>query len=175
LFTTFFLWTSLQFIVPATYTVYIIILFEKNSVKSAKNYCICQNQLGLLGNIYTLLMGRYSHYRYTIDTDVNRYVSIRSSCCINTDDGDSRINNDYSGTKTIRCKAGMIQSLSVHYRSRRQHILIDTVIMLYWYKWWWQPHKQQLFRNQNYSLHTWLSYKKAKDFSILSLILIMLN
>jgi len=50
----------------------------------------------------SLGLGRYSHYRYTIDTDVNRYVSIRSSCCIDTDNGDSRINNDFSGTKTIR-------------------------------------------------------------------------
>ena len=45
-------------------------------------------------------LGWYSHYRYTIDTDVNWYVSIRSSCCIDTDDCDSRINNDFFGTKT---------------------------------------------------------------------------
>ena len=31
------------------------------------------------------------HYRYTIDTEINRYVSIRSSCCIDTDDGDSSL------------------------------------------------------------------------------------
>jgi len=57
-------------------------------------------------------------------------------------------------------RAGMIQSLSVHYRYRRQLIRIDTVIMLYRYRWLWQPHKQRLFRNQNYMylLHTWLSY-----------------
>ena len=35
-------------------------------------------------------LGRYSHYRYSIDTEINRYVSIRSSCCTDTDDGDSR-------------------------------------------------------------------------------------
>jgi len=34
-------------------------------------------------------LGRYSQYRYSIDTDINRYVSIRPSCCIDTDDGDS--------------------------------------------------------------------------------------
>jgi len=34
-------------------------------------------------------LGQYSQYRYSIDTDINRYVSIRSSCCIDTDDGDS--------------------------------------------------------------------------------------
>ena len=55
-------------------------------------------------------------------------------------------------------RAGTIQSLAVHYRYRRQPIRIGTVIMLYRYRWWWQPHKQRLFRNQNYSLYTWLSY-----------------
>jgi len=34
-------------------------------------------------------LGRNSHYRYTIDTEMNGYVSIRSSCCIDTDDSDS--------------------------------------------------------------------------------------
>ena len=29
-------------------------------------------------------LGRYSLYRYTIDTEINRYISIRSSCCTNT-------------------------------------------------------------------------------------------
>jgi len=33
-------------------------------------------------------LGRYSHYRYTIDTEINQYVSIRSSCYTSTDDGD---------------------------------------------------------------------------------------
>jgi len=27
---------------------------------------------------------RFSHYRYTIDTEINQYVSIRSSCCTDT-------------------------------------------------------------------------------------------
>ena len=27
---------------------------------------------------------RPSHYQYTVDTEVNRYVSIRSSCCTDT-------------------------------------------------------------------------------------------
>ena len=35
----------------------------------------------------TLGLGRYSQYRYTIDTEVDRYVSIRSSCCIDTSGG----------------------------------------------------------------------------------------
>ena len=39
-----------------------------------------QSELGL---------GRYSQYRYSINTDINRYVSIRQSCCTDTDDGDS--------------------------------------------------------------------------------------
>ena len=29
-------------------------------------------------------LGRYSQYQYTIDTEDNRYVSIRSSCCTDT-------------------------------------------------------------------------------------------
>ena len=29
-------------------------------------------------------LGWYSHYRYTIDTETNRYLSIRSSSCTNT-------------------------------------------------------------------------------------------
>jgi len=37
----------------------------------------------------SLGLGRYSQYRYSIDTDINRYVSIRPSCCTDTDDGDS--------------------------------------------------------------------------------------
>jgi len=38
---------------------------------------------------FWLGLGRYSQYRYSIDTDINRYVSIRSSCCTDTDDGNS--------------------------------------------------------------------------------------
>ena len=43
------------------------------------------------GNIdqWWIGLGRYSQYRYSIDTDINRYVSIRSSCRTDTDDGDS--------------------------------------------------------------------------------------
>ena len=29
-------------------------------------------------------LGRYSHYGYTIDTEINQYVLIRSSCCTDT-------------------------------------------------------------------------------------------
>jgi len=36
-----------------------------------------------------LELGRYSQYRYNIDTDTNWYVSIRSLCRTDTDDGDS--------------------------------------------------------------------------------------
>ena len=43
----------------------------------------------MLGFVLKLGLGRYSQYRYSIDTDINRYVSIRPSCCIDTDDGDS--------------------------------------------------------------------------------------
>jgi len=32
----------------------------------------------------TIGLGQYSHYRYTIETEINRYVSIRSSCCTDT-------------------------------------------------------------------------------------------
>ena len=34
-------------------------------------------------------LGRYNQYRYSIDIEINRYVSIRSSCRTDTDDGDS--------------------------------------------------------------------------------------
>ena len=64
-------------------------------------YCITATIIKLTSCHMVLGLGRYSHYRYTIDTDINRYVSIWSSCCIDTDDGDSRINNDYYGTKSI--------------------------------------------------------------------------
>jgi len=48
-------------------------------------------------------LGRYSHYRYTTDTEINRYVSILSSCRTDTDNGDRfPKNNDYSGHKTIQ-------------------------------------------------------------------------
>ena len=55
-------------------------------------------------SLYILGLGQYSHYWYTIDTEINRNVSMRTSSCkpTDTDDGDSRKNNDYSGTKTIR-------------------------------------------------------------------------
>jgi len=55
-------------------------------------------------SLYIIGLGRYSHYLYTIDTEINRNVSMRTSSCkpTDTDDGDSRKNNDYSGTKTIR-------------------------------------------------------------------------
>ena len=32
---------------------------------------------------------RASHYRYTIDTEINPYISIGSSCRTNTDDDDN--------------------------------------------------------------------------------------
>jgi len=35
-------------------------------------------------------------------------------------------------------RAGTIQSVSVHYRYRHQPICINTTIMLYLYRWWWQ-------------------------------------
>jgi len=55
-------------------------------------------------------------------------------------------------------------------------IHIDTIIMLYRYRWWWQlQKKQQIFRTQTYWFHTWFSYNLTKHLSILSLILIMLN
>ena len=47
-------------------------------------------------------LGRYSLYRYSINTDTNRYVSIRPSCCTDLDEGDSCKNNDYSGPNTNR-------------------------------------------------------------------------
>jgi len=37
----------------------------------------------------TVGLGQYSHYRNTIDTDINRYILIRPSCCTDTDDGDN--------------------------------------------------------------------------------------
>ena len=47
-------------------------------------------------------------------------------------------------------RAGTIQKLSVHNRYRNQPIRIDTVIMLYWYRLWWQPHPLPP-KNNNYS------------------------
>jgi len=77
-------------------------------------------------SIFLLGLGRYSHYLYNIDTEINRYISIWSAGCTDTDYGNSR-------------------------------------------------KKQQLFRTQNYSIQTWLAYNLAKDLSISSLNLIMLN
>ena len=37
---------------------------------------------------WKLGLGRYSHYRYTFDTEINRYVSIGSSCRADKDEGD---------------------------------------------------------------------------------------
>ena len=45
-----------------------------------------------------------------------------------------------SNAWSLFIRAGTIQKLSVHYRYRNQPIRIDTIIMLYWYRWWWQPH-----------------------------------
>ena len=42
-------------------------------------------------------------------------------------------------------RAGTIQSVSVQYRYRNQSIHIDTVIMLYRYRWWRQPPKNNDF------------------------------
>jgi len=39
---------------------------------------------------FKIKAGTINHYRYTIDTEINLYVSIRSSCCTDTDDGDRR-------------------------------------------------------------------------------------
>ena len=39
------------------------------------------------------------------------------------------------------CRAGTIQSVSVQYRYRHQPIRINTAIMLYRYRWWWQLQK----------------------------------
>jgi len=61
-------------------------------------------------------------------------------------------------------RAGMIQSLSVHYRYRNQPICIHTVIMLYWYRWLWRPQKNDdycgtktntLWIKLWYTLHRW--------------------
>jgi len=43
----------------------------------------------------------------------------------------------------IFTRAGTIQSLSVDYQYRNQpiHVPIHTVMMLYQYRWCWQPHK----------------------------------
>ena len=35
-------------------------------------------QISVTGTMWKIGLGRYSHYRYTIDTEINRYVSIRS-------------------------------------------------------------------------------------------------
>jgi len=92
------------------------------------------NQLGL---------GQYSHYRYTIDTDVNRYILIQSSCCIDTDDGDSRINNDYSGIKTKLC--------TLDFHTIRQKTLAYWVWSLLcwtntlWIKVWYTLHRSFCF------------------------------
>jgi len=43
--------------------------------------------------------------------------------------------------KSIRSRAGTIHSVSVQYRYRHQPIRIDTTIMLYRYRWWWQLQK----------------------------------
>jgi len=47
-------------------------------------------------------MGRYSPYRYNIDTENNRYVSIRSSCRIDTEYGDCRKNETTIPERKIR-------------------------------------------------------------------------
>jgi len=41
----------------------------------------------------------------------------------------------------ISSSAGTIQSVSIQYWYRHQPIRIDTSIMLYQYRWWWQLHK----------------------------------
>jgi len=43
-----------------------------------------------LFSVSILGLGRYSHYQYSIDTETKRLVTKWSSCCTDTDDGDSR-------------------------------------------------------------------------------------
>ena len=61
------------------------------------------------------------HYRYTIDTEINRYVSIRSSCCTDTDDGDSPLK-----TTTIPEQNLLVSHLTFKQLSKRlKHIEFD--------------------------------------------------
>jgi len=67
-------------------------------------------------------LGRYSQYRYSIDTDINRYVSIRSSCCTDTDDGGScKKKHEYFGPKTI----GFTLDFHTIYQKKIKHIEFD--------------------------------------------------
>ena len=65
--------------------------------------------------VYQLNLGlkRYSHNRYTIDTEINRYLSIQSSSFTDTDDCDSRKNNYYSGIKIIISHLTFIQQSKI--------------------------------------------------------------
>jgi len=79
--------------------------------------------------MYILGLGRYSQYRYSIDTDINRYVSIPPSCCTDTD-GDSCKNNEYSGPKTIHWSWVQVNIIFIQFNKKLKSIL--SLILICW-------------------------------------------
>jgi len=71
----------------------------------------------------------------------------------------------------IHSRAGTIQSLLVHNQNRHQPIRNDNIIMLYQYRWWWQPQKNNNYSETKISNSHFTFIQLRNVLSILSLIL----
>jgi len=70
-----------------------------------------------------VVLGRYNHYRYTIDTEINWYISIQSTCCTET-------------------SGNIISHLTFIQLSKRvKHIEFDLILNNLWIKLWFTLHR----------------------------------